>query len=233
MTATGNNFCRRSKNAAAQSAAAVTAATGRHRLMIGGEIERDAGAERHRHPGQQPPGAGFGARSIRAVLRRSDDQVEKPDGAKPPARAASRGGHVPAIPCVRALLPSAIPVHPRSRPDPDAIGSCEPADAHIILHVPRPLSYGCGTGGFVMAEKDGGPGARAMALVAMSLAHVTFSALRAKGVIGANEANSLLDGILDGLENILPSDSPDVQEARELLETIVRAGAGKPPGATK
>ena len=42
----------------------------------------------------------------------SDDQVSKPEGAKPPARAASRGGHVPAIPCVRALPRSAIPVHP-------------------------------------------------------------------------------------------------------------------------
>ena len=52
------------------------------------------------------------ARTHSRNLATNDDQVENPEGAKPPARAASRGGHVPAIPCVRALLPSAIPVHP-------------------------------------------------------------------------------------------------------------------------
>jgi hypothetical protein len=30
-----------------------------NRLMIGGEVKRDAGAKRHRHPGQQPAGAGL------------------------------------------------------------------------------------------------------------------------------------------------------------------------------
>ena len=35
-----------------------------HRLMIGGEVKRDAGAERDRHPWQQTPGAGFGANPL-------------------------------------------------------------------------------------------------------------------------------------------------------------------------
>src|ERR1700716_2219458 len=48
----------------------------------------------------------------------ANDDHAKPDGAKPPARAASRGGHVPAIPCVRpgALPRSAIRVRPALDP---------------------------------------------------------------------------------------------------------------------
>ena len=59
-----------------------------HRLMIGGEIKRDAGAERDRHPGQQPPGAGFGARPLRASVSTNGGQSAGRDGAKPPAGAA-------------------------------------------------------------------------------------------------------------------------------------------------
>ena len=65
------------------------------RFMIGGEIEGDAGAEGDGHPGQQAAGAGFGADPFAQFC----DQrwpCAKPDGAKPPARAASRGGQVPA-----------------------------------------------------------------------------------------------------------------------------------------
>ena len=59
-----------------------------------------------------PASAATHSRSFAA----SDGQVLKPDGAMRPA--ASRGGHVPAIPCVRALLPSSIPVHPTIRSGP-------------------------------------------------------------------------------------------------------------------
>ena len=72
--------------------------------MIGGEIEGNAGAEGDRHPGQQAAGAGFGANPF-AQLVEQRDQAPKPDGAKPPACAASRGGQVPAI----ALRPAALP----------------------------------------------------------------------------------------------------------------------------
>ena len=70
-----------------------------HRLMIGGEIKRDAGAERDRHPGQQPPGAGFRARPLRAgfrsaAARRRDATAQ---GRRPaPRRAAARSRHSPA-----------------------------------------------------------------------------------------------------------------------------------------
>jgi len=51
---TAKNFCRRNSNATAQSAIATATATGSIRLVIGRKIERDAGAERDRHPRQQP-----------------------------------------------------------------------------------------------------------------------------------------------------------------------------------
>ena len=56
-TATGNIFCRRSKNAAAESPAAASAVAQRSSFMAGREIKRDACAERHRHPWQKPAGA--------------------------------------------------------------------------------------------------------------------------------------------------------------------------------
>ena len=66
-----------------------------HRLMIGGKIEGDAGAERDRHPGQQPPGAGFRARPLAQGFDERRPNAGR-DGAKPPAGAAARGGQVPA-----------------------------------------------------------------------------------------------------------------------------------------
>ena len=104
ITAIGNIFCRRSRNAAAQSTTAATGGNRQDRFMIGGEIEGDAGAEGDRHPGQQPAGAGLGADPVPQFLDERRPRG-KPDGARPPACAAPRGGQVPAKPCVRSPAP--------------------------------------------------------------------------------------------------------------------------------
>jgi hypothetical protein len=77
-----------------------------NRFTIGGKIERDAGAERDRHPWQKPARSGFRARP--GARRRSTRDVHRPApvGTKPPACAAPYGGHsrpaiAPATPTVR------------------------------------------------------------------------------------------------------------------------------------
>ena len=67
-----------------------------NRLMVGGEIKRDAGAERDRHPRQQAPGAGLSANPFAEDFAKGGHDAQSPDGASPPARAAARGGQVPA-----------------------------------------------------------------------------------------------------------------------------------------
>ena len=80
--------------------------------MIGGEIERDADAEGDRHPRHQPAGAGFGGDPF-AQLGRKRRPGAKPDGTKPPACAAPRGGQVPASLRPALTLPrSAIRLRP-------------------------------------------------------------------------------------------------------------------------
>src|SRR6187399_1364547 len=83
-------------------------------------------------------------------LSMSDGHAAKPDGTRPPACAAPRGGQVPAKPCVRALPRSAIGYALRLPMEKEATGSCYSSVGDIILDVPKPLTYGCGTRGFVM-----------------------------------------------------------------------------------
>jgi hypothetical protein len=77
------------------------------------------------------------------------------------------------------------------------------------------------------------PSGRAIGIVGMAIAQGTLATLRAKQIITNEEADSLLDGILVGIENILPSSEPDVQEARVLLETMFRTGLKSPPADAK
>ena len=93
-----------------------------NRFMIRGEIKRDPDAKGDGHPGQQTPGAGFGAIHSRSFSMKGD-HASKPAGATPPAHAVSRGGQVPAKPCVRpgALPRSAIRRYPPQRPDRNTI----------------------------------------------------------------------------------------------------------------
>ena len=117
ITATGNSFCRRSRNAAAQSTIAAAAATEQNRLTVGGKIAGDPGAEGDRHPGQQAAGAGFGGDPRPQFRRRGTAMQRDPTarGRRPaPPRAAARcrqipaSGRSPAPLCHRVLHP-AIP----------------------------------------------------------------------------------------------------------------------------
>ena len=68
---------------------------GEHRLMVRGKIERDAGAERDGHPGQQAPGPRLGARPLaQRVEERRPAEAGRHDTRPPaPPRAAARSRH--------------------------------------------------------------------------------------------------------------------------------------------
>ena len=100
ITAIGNTFCRRSKNAAAPNPIAAAAVTDGDRFMIGGEIAGDPGAECDGHPGQQPAGAGFGANPFAQFGEERRPRAEAATARyRPPAppRAAARCRHSPAF----------------------------------------------------------------------------------------------------------------------------------------
>src|SRR5438067_5529226 len=92
--------------------------------MIGGEIERDAAAEGDRHPGQQPPCAGFRAQPRAQGLddRRPNAKARRH---KAPAGAVRPTGQAPAIPWDRPGRPgSAIPYTLRYATEAEATGTC-------------------------------------------------------------------------------------------------------------
>ncbi|CUU18209.1 hypothetical protein CDS [Bradyrhizobium sp.] len=94
--------------------------------MIGGKVESDAAAERDRHPWQQPPGAGLGARPFAQGPGQRRPEVE------PSRREAARG-------CSSADGPS-----PRNPSPRDPLGPNWPARLRHSLHLTirdRPGGY--------------------------------------------------------------------------------------------
>jgi len=107
MTATGNTFA-----AATETQPRKVQSDHRgdrqNRLMLGCEIERDAGTERDRHPRQQPAGAGLRANPV-AQRWTSDGQASKLSARNHrPARPAAGPGSG-----IASLRPGALPALPR------------------------------------------------------------------------------------------------------------------------
>ena len=104
----GKDFLPPQQNAAAQSAIADDGGNRQHRLVIGGEVEGDAGAERDRHPGQQPPGARLGARPL----------AQRFSERRPGAEAATAQSRPPAPPHAAARSRHSLACRPASCPAP-------------------------------------------------------------------------------------------------------------------
>ena len=66
------------------------------------------------------------------------------------------------------------------------------------------------------------------AIVGMALAQSILATLRARGVLSDAEANQVFDTALSGLETQLP-DVPSVQQARALIESMMRAAKKRAP----
>jgi hypothetical protein len=65
--------------------------------------------------------------------------------------------------------------------------------------------------------------ARGAAYVGLAISQALLSTLRAKKILTDEEANSLLDGVLEGLENTLDTNDRGVHAARQIVELILSA----------
>jgi hypothetical protein len=61
---------------------------------------------------------------------------------------------------------------------------------------------------------------KGIAIVGLVFGQAALSLLNSKGVISAEERDLMLEGILTGIETLLPIDDPGVQVARKLVERI-------------